>query len=114
MKAFAIIWLFLISVLFFLPGSALPKEGMFGIPHFDKYVHAGFFSILLFLWRFYFDEAARYSWLLFALALCYGLAVELIQHYFIINRSFDWTDLVADMVGTVIGLWFWSWRYIKK
>ena len=114
LKTFAIIWLFLISVLFFLPGSALPQEGLFGIPHFDKYVHAGFFAILLFLWRFYFDPAAGYSWLLFALAFCYGLGVEVIQHYFILYRSFDVGDVAADMVGAVLGLLCWSRRYIKK
>jgi VanZ family protein len=48
-----------------------------------------------------------------ALAFLYGLAVEVIQYYFITNRSFDLTDLAADMVGAMAGLLIWG-RYIKK
>jgi VanZ family protein len=112
-KMLAVVWLLLISVLFFLPGSALPKEPPFGIRHFDKYVHAGFFALLLFLWRFYFSTALKYSYLLLFVALLYGLGVEAVQHYFIANRSFDLGDVAADMAGAVAGLLIWGW-YIKK
>ncbi len=114
MKILAILWLLIISVLFFLPGSAFPNKGLFGIPHFDKLVHFGFFALLLFLWRFYFEPVKKFTWLLLFLAFCYGIAVEAVQHYFVANRSFDFSDVVADMLGAAGGLFFWSWRYIKK
>lgn len=113
LKGLAVIWLLIISVLFFLPGSALPKEPPFGIPYFDKYVHFSFFALLLFLFRFYYGPALRYSYLLFALSFCYGLGVEMVQHYFIANRSFDLGDVVADMAGAVAGILIWL-RYIKN
>lgn len=87
---------------------------MFGIPHFDKYVHFGFFAVLVFCWRFYFGAAPRFTWLLLVLAFCYGLGVEFIQHYLIVYRSFDVGDVVADLFGALAGLWFWTRRYIKK
>ncbi len=114
LRFLAIIWLLLISVLFFLPASTLPGEGIFGIPHFDKYVHFSFFALLLFLWRFYFDPGKRVKWILLSLAFLYGLGVELIQHSFIANRAFDLGDVAADMTGAIAGLWFWTKRYIKK
>jgi VanZ family protein len=113
-KQLAVVWLVVISILFFLPGSALPNEGLFGIPHFDKYVHMGFFALLVFLWRFYFRKENRYTYLLFALACGYGLAVELIQHYLIVNRSFDLGDVVADLFGAAIGLYTWTRVYKKN
>lgn len=113
MKWLAVIWLLFISVLFFLPGSALPKEPPFGITHFDKYVHFGFFALLLFFWRFYFGLAARYHYLLLLMAFFYGMGVELVQHYFIANRSFDLGDVLADITGAVAGILVWVW-YIKK
>ena len=113
LKTLAIAWLLIISVLFFLPGSALPKENPFGITFFDKCVHFGFFALLLFLWRFYFGPSLKYSYLLLLLAFCYGLGVEVVQHHFIPNRSFDWGDVAADMIGAVTGLVVWS-GYIKK
>jgi len=109
----AVIWLIFISFLFFLPGSALPKEDWLDAIYFDKWVHFGFFAVLLFLWRFYFPPSAKYHWLLLAVAFAYGLGVELIQHYFIINRSFDIGDVAADIAGAFAGIWFWN-RYIKK
>ena len=112
-RVFAPLWLLLITVLFFLPGSALPSEGLFHLPYFDKLVHFGFFAVLLFSWRFFFGDAARVTGLLLGMALCYGMAVEVIQHYFVANRSFDLFDVVADLLGAVAGLLLWN-RYIKK
>src|SRR5947209_12796372 len=103
-KILGVIWLLFISVLFFLPGSALPKSDWLDTIHFDKLVHFGFFALLLFLWRFSFSPLAKYSWYLLVLALCYGFGVEVIQHYFVANRSFDLGDVAADMVGAFAGL----------
>jgi VanZ family protein len=109
-KALGILWLLFISVLFFLPGSALPKEDWLDRIHFDKAVHFGFFALLLFLWRFYFPLDGKYNWWILFFALVYGFGVEVIQLYFIANRSFDLTDVVADMVGACAGIWFWNRR----
>lgn len=46
-------------------------------------------------------------------ALVYGIAMEFIQQYFVVNRSFDTGDIVADAIGCLIGYGF-SWKYIKK
>ncbi|HUC81794.1 MAG TPA: VanZ family protein [Flavisolibacter sp.] len=112
-KPLAIAWLLVISVLFFLPGSALPKETWLNDIQFDKWVHFGFFALLLFLWRFFLPAAKKYSWFLLLGALFYGLGVELVQHYLIANRSFDMGDVAADMAGAVAGILFWQ-GYIKK
>jgi VanZ family protein len=112
-RVLAVVWMVVISVLFFLPGSALPKEDWLNRIYFDKWVHFGFFAILLFLWRFYFPAFSRYNWLVLLLAFCYGMGVEVIQHYFIANRSFDLGDVAADMTGAFAGVWLWGW-YIKK
>lgn len=114
MKVFAILWLITVSVLFFLPGSALPQDGLFNFPYLDKLVHFVFFVLLIYLWRFFIKSSVAFSWLLLALSFVYGLGVELIQHYFIAFRSFDVADIVADMAGAVVGLLFWTKRYIKK
>jgi VanZ family protein len=36
--------------------------------------------------------------------LLYGIAMELVQKYFIPNRSFDFKDVIADTIGIVVGL----------
>ena len=48
--------------------------------------------------------------LLFIAALLYGYGMELVQQYFIENRSFDWGDVAADAAGSIIGLFFFRVR----
>ncbi len=110
-RLLASLWLLVITILFLLPGSALPKNDMI-IPHFDKYVHFGFFAVLLFLWRIHLEPAIKYSFFLLLLGFVYGLGIEIIQHYLIANRSFDMGDVLADMAGAVVGVL--AWWYIKK
>ncbi len=109
-----ILWTVFISVLFCLPGAALPKADWLSDIYFDKWVHIGFFTVLIFLWS-WFLEAGKFSIFIatIAAAILYGLVVELVQHYFILNRSFDLGDLVADTVGALLGLFGWK-RFIKK
>ena len=113
-KFLALLWFLFISVLFFLPGSALPKAGWLDAIYFDKLVHCGFFALLVFLWLFYFPNALRYNWRVLLLALFFAFGVEVVQYYFIPNRSFYLFDVVADMTGAFAGIWFWTRRYIKK
>jgi VanZ family protein len=116
---FAIGWLVICTILFTLPGSAFPKENWLSRIWIDKWVHVGIFISLMILWsRVYLKRDLRNPkkiLLLIAMfLLIYGVCVELIQHYFIPNRSFDWGDIIADAGGVVIGYLYSSYRYIKK
>lgn len=114
-KWLAVGWLVLITVLFILPGSALPKENWLNAIHFDKWVHFGLFAILLFLFRFYYSPSSKFpNYLLIVFALVYGLGIEWIQGEWVENRSSDLWDVVADMAGAVAGLIFWLNRYKKN
>ena len=44
----------------------------------------------------------------------YGIVMEVLQHYFIPFRSFDWGDVVADCVGAIVGYMIATYWYIKK
>jgi len=46
--------------------------------------------------------------------ITYGIVMEFIQKYFIPNRSFDIGDIIADAAGSLLGLIYSAWRYIKK
>jgi hypothetical protein len=113
-RTVAITWLLIMSVLFFLPGSALPKENWLDLIYFDKIVHIGLFAVLIFLWRSSFIlDFNNYNLLLLFLALLYGLLVEFIQLMWVPNRSFDLYDVLSDMTGSVLGLFVWL-RVYKK
>ncbi len=108
------LWLITIAVLCFLPGSAFPKENWLDGIAFDKWVHLGLFAVLTFLWRFQFSAERKYDYIVVMLAIAYGFGVEVIQHYFIPNRSFDVGDVIADAIGGAIGVLVWVRVYKKN
>ena len=107
-------WLLFITILFCLPGSALPKENWFTRISFDKWAHAGVFAVLLFLFCAAYSSKTRHFrlWLLIIAGL-YGMTIELIQKFWIPHRDFDLLDFACDMAGGMIGLWIW-WLGYKK
>ncbi|HVG17361.1 MAG TPA: VanZ family protein [Chitinophagaceae bacterium] len=110
----ATLWTIFISILFCLPGSALPKADWLSKIYFDKWVHIGFFMVLVILWSWFLDIKRNRIYLtIIIVSILYGLTVELVQHYLIVNRSFDLGDLLADTVGALVGLFVWK-GYIKK
>ena len=99
----AIAWTALIFLLMMLPKSGIPNQGLFGIPHLDKLVHAVMFG--LFVWFWYHtttrnDQKSprKTGWILFLLAVAYGTGMEFVQHYFT-DRDFDKWDILADTAG---------------
>lgn len=115
----ALIWVIISTILLTLPGSTFPKEDWLSKIWFDKWVHIGMFAIMTFLWSWALnksdkDDQAKLFVKVAIICLIYGIAMEFVQKYFIINRSFDIGDIVADAVGCVIGFLFVWRRYIKK
>ena len=106
--ALLILYFLVINVLFFLPGSALPKAGWLQAVHIDKWVHAGIFALLGLL--VFYNQAwwhRRRGWWLTA-AAGYGLAVECAQHLWVANREFDVWDWVADVAGALLAIFIWK------
>ena len=108
----AILWLIISIILLTLPGTAIPKENWLDKIWLDKWVHIGMFFILVFLWLSALlknnkkDSKKTTPILLLIATLLYGYGMELVQQYFIENRSFDWGDVAADAAGSVIGLFY--------
>ena len=106
----AILWIILILVLCTLPGRDIPHTGWFDKIHMDKLVHFGLFGgIVLFLSLGYYRQRKHIpALMLFLFVLCsafYGLAIEFIQKYYAIDRSFDMNDAAADTLGAIAGVW---------
>ncbi len=117
----ALLWLVISTVLLLIPGSAFPKDDWLGKIWFDKWVHAGMFAVMVFLWCWsmtgHNTDASKWKTgftLIAILALAYGIGMEFAQKYFVANRSFDSGDILADAGGCILG-WFVSvGRFIKK
>jgi len=117
----AIAWLIVVTILHCIPGKDIPKIGWLQQINFDKLVHLGIFALLVFIWCYSFFRAGKTGerpkktfMLIAAAALIYGIGMELVQHYFISNRSMDIFDIAFDSAGILTGLLFSERKFLKK
>jgi hypothetical protein len=117
-----IAWFFFVLILLCLPGRDLPKtDDFFDKIFFDKWVHAGLFSVLAYLFMKPLgasdkdDKEKLYYFVRIAIAVVvWGLATEFIQKYFAILRSFDLLDWAADSFGVLVAFLFCKKVYLSK
>ncbi len=104
----------IITIFFLVPfssgiGSDLP---------IDKLVHIVLNGALIFLWLFYFYRKGTHQRLLshsalLVLAVLYGIIIEISQALFTTTRMADVWDVVANIIGCVLGLMVFKFLKIK-
>jgi VanZ family protein len=113
-RAILVAYLCFITILFCLPGSAFPKQSWLDQIWFDKWVHIGLFFILCYTVCWVWNGRDKKFYLkVFCAAVLYGILIEVIQDQAIPNRSFDIGDWVADIIGSITGLYTWQLRNKK-
>ena len=116
-----IAWFFLVLILICLPGDDLPKtDDWMSAIFFDKWVHAGLFAVLAFLFMMpvcknNLSKKEKWSFVIkIALAFCvWGITTEFIQKFFIPGRAFDLWDWAADCLGVILALIACKKFYLK-
>ena len=110
----AIVWFIIANILFLMPGPDVPSVSFLDEIYFDKWVHAGLFAMLTFLFSWPFRKIYPARHRLFVsiavLALLYGITMEYVQEYFTTDRDFDFNDMLADGFGCLVG--YIAARYI--
>jgi hypothetical protein len=113
----ALVWLIMTFVLLVLPGSDIPKASIFDFLYFDKWVHIGLFGVLTLLWGYPFFKiniASAHPFIIVAVCvILYGTIMEFVQKYFAFERSFDLFDILADSAGSLLALWWLTYK-LKK
>lgn len=106
----AVVFTIFATVLFCLPGKSLPSRDWFEVLQVDKWVHVVLFLILTFLWCAPLLTRSittpKLLLIISAVLLGYGVIMECVQYFFIMNRSFDTGDIAADAMGCLIGFFF--------
>lgn len=101
-------------ILFSLPGSAFPSSGWMQLIHFDKIIHIILFAKLFVVWAYpnsYQKNNTAILFIIWTLLIIYGILIEFMQDYWIVNRSFELMDWAADITGASLG---WIFVSIKK
>ena len=116
----AFAWLLFVTILLCTPGSKLPKISWNEKLWLDKWAHIFLFLVLVFVWcRIFWRTTSTIRnknifIMITIFAVIYGIGMELIQHYFIPFRSFDYGDMIADAIGSIAGYFFSANRFLKK
>jgi glycopeptide antibiotics resistance protein len=90
------------------PGDSLPKAPL--IPNLDKVVHLGLFAVLTFLWSRVVNpdpnkkiKKSKFFTNYLVFGIIFAVFIEYLQHY-VPNRSFDLDDIVANVIGGILGI----------
>lgn len=110
-----LLWIIVVAVLSLLPGDELPKS-TFMIPHFDKIVHIGmyFMSCLFLISPFEKLKIGKGYLAAFAFSLFLGALLEVLQATIARNRSGNYEDFVADLIGAAMALVFYRYFVAGK
>ena len=103
----AIIWSVFIAVVSFIPNSSLPDIKL-NLLQPDKLAHAAvyFFLTATLLWGFWKEKRleTKTIWLSFGISCVYGILIEGAQYAFFPGRFFEFYDIIANVIGALIGL----------
>ncbi|MAP53928.1 VanZ family protein [Altibacter sp.] len=105
--ALGIFYTILVTVAFLLPATNVPG---ISLPYFDKVVHIVVHWILLLIWLRHTmltdQNHISNKIIVVVLVMCflYGCSIEVLQHWFTNSRKFDVFDIVANGIGSVLGL----------
>lgn len=105
-----LLWIIVVAVLSLLPGDDLPQK-TFAIPHFDKIVHIGmyFMSCLFLISPFQKLRVGKGYFAAFLLSLFLGALFEILQSTIARNRSGNYEDFFADLIGAAAALVFYRY-----
>jgi VanZ family protein len=118
---YTIIWAILIALMSFYPGKQLPLIDFWELLSFDKFMHIACYALLLFLmmngamkqYRFT-TFRFRIGSMVFMICFTYGVAIESLQPLLVSGRIFDYFDIIANLIGCVIGIFLYNFVYLKN
>lgn len=104
-RILCLVYLFLIIFLSLSPPTQLPKIILF--PEADKLIHLLMYAGLgwLVMWAFYKKHLSKIIRIFLLLSVpVWGTLMELMQLFMHQGRSFSWFDILANLVGAVLGV----------
>jgi VanZ family protein len=56
----------------------------------------------------------RIGSMVFMICFTYGVAIESLQPLLVSDRIFDYFDIIANLIGCVIGIFLYNFVYLKN
>lgn len=104
-----IYWAFLTYMLL-KPNNIKPEELWIEFANMDKFVHILVFIVLGFCYCVAFPKHCFVRFL--GIMIGYALLTEILQEVMGLGRTMELWDIIADLMGVIIGYYFW--RKLEK
>lgn len=116
-----IIWSLVILIVCLMPGDNLPGSSFLSFVGMDKLIHGFLYAVLMVLVGKglinQFDiSSSKTKTLVVAFLYCFflGAGIEFLQSGFVVGRSGDILDVLANNIGALIGVLFLFWQFKRK
>ena len=105
----------------FYPGKELPTIDFWQLLAFDKFMHISSYALLLFLmingamkqYRFS-TKRFKVGTSIFMMTFSYGIVLEILQPVIMSDRIFDYFDIIANLIGCILGIFIYNFVYYKN
>lgn len=103
-----LVWIVFVALLSISSMERVPRNGLMGIPHFDKIAHFGVYFIMavlgmLSIWRRERQLSVRNTVIIGVVCVSIGVILEIAQFYGSKTRHFEVFDIIANIIGTLSG-----------
>ena len=94
---------FLIAILSLINAEHIPDTG---IEISDKFLHVFAYVVLMWSWLLVQrdNKSFKRGLILLIVLMIYGIILEVLQGGININRTTDWKDVIANLLGLILGL----------
>ncbi|MBK8517370.1 MAG: VanZ family protein [Saprospiraceae bacterium] len=100
----AVLWTILTLYLSLISAREASKFNVWDFVGFDKLAHLIFYCIFCFLWCMGFRESNNSQKKILFFSVSFGVLMEICQLYLFNGRSFELFDIIANIIGSVVGL----------
>jgi glycopeptide antibiotics resistance protein len=99
-------WTLLMSTSCLLPASAFSAFSFSTIISIDKVVHLIIYAGFFVLWALALDYHKKIDlYKLLAVSIAFGIIIEILQVKMSLGRQYEFDDILANAVGSVLGLY---------
>lgn len=105
-KIFAFIYTLAVA---YISLSPLDK---YNLPNFrmaDKIVHILLYFFLTFIWLMAYPSLLNIKWKYISIIIAWGILIEFLQAFLVSGRSGDFFDALANSIGSILGLFAFSY-----
>lgn len=100
----AVIWTIITLYFSLISARSASRFNIWDLTGIDKIAHLIFYLIFSFLWSMNFRKRNVEKKYVLIFSISFGVLMEILQLYLFNGRSFEFYDIIANILGSIIGV----------